>query len=643
MHLQVTNSPFTNEQAELLNKLLPTLSEAQLHWLGGYLAFYRVNQMSNTTALPTTNEVQVQPAAAVVPQGPREATILFGSQTGNSQRLAGRLANVLKEQGFEITLSAMNQYKTNNLKKAGYLFVIVSTHGEGDPPDNALTFYEFLHSKRAPKLDDTKFSVLALGDTSYEFFCKTGQDFDSKLAELGASRIVDRVDCDVDFEDAASGWLGAISDAVTVATVSAIGGTAATASAATLGTTVSAGTAGATAFASSTAPSGVTSQAAFAAGDSAFSRTNPFKAEVLDNVNLNGRGSDRETRHLELSLEGSGLTYAPGDAVGVYAQNDPILVDEVISIMKWNPEEKVITGKNGEVSTLYDALLYHYEITVLTKPLLEKAAAYSSNEKLAELVTPAHKEELKAYMNGRDLLDLLRDYAPWTLAPTDVGTLLRKLPPRLYSIASSLDAHPEEVHLTIRKVEYEAHGRNRKGVCSGHIAEHLKPGDHLPIFIQHNPNFKLPIHLDTPIIMVGPGTGVAPFRSFLEEREELGAAGKTWLFYGDRHFVTDFLYQTEWQRMLKEGILTKLDVAFSRDTEEKVYVQQRMLENGKEMYAWLQDGAYVYVCGDEKHMAHDVQAALLAIIEQHGGKSKEAAQQYLSELQEQGRYQRDVY
>ncbi|MDK8182380.1 assimilatory sulfite reductase (NADPH) flavoprotein subunit [Paenibacillus sp. UMB4589-SE434] len=622
MHLQVTNSPFTNEQAELINKLLPTLTEAQLHWLGGYLAFYRTDQVSNTTALLTTSEVQDLPVAAVVTQGPREATILFGSQTGNSQRLAGRLANTLKGEGFEVTLSAMNQYKTNNLKKAGYLFVIVSTHGEGDPPDNALTFYEFLHSKRAPKLDGMKFSVLALGDTSYEFFCKTGQDFDSKLAELGAARIVDRVDCDVDFEDAASGWLAAINDAVTVATVSS--------------------SAAATPV-SSAAISGDMSAPTSTAGDSAYSRTNPFKAEVLDNLNLNGRGSDRETRHLELSLEGSGMTYAPGDAVGVYAQNDPTLVNEVISAMKWSPEETVITGKNGEASTLYDALLHHYEITVLTKPLLEKAAAYSSSGKLAELVKPEHKEELKAYINGRDLLDLLRDYAPWTLAPRDVGTLLRKLPPRLYSIASSLDAHPEEVHLTIRKVEYEAHGRNRKGVCSGHIAEHLKPGAQLPIFIQHNPNFKLPIHLDMPIIMVGPGTGVAPFRSFLEEREELGAVGKTWLFYGDRHFVTDFLYQTEWQRMLKEGILTKLDVAFSRDTEEKVYVQQRMLENGKEMYEWLQDGAHVYVCGDEKHMAHDVQAALLAIIEQHGGKSPEAAAQYLSELQEQGRYQRDVY
>jgi len=623
LQLQVTNSPFTTEQAELINKLLPTLTEAQTNWLSGYLSFYRAgNTGSAVSELAVSQAVSVPeaitvPAAPAVTQGPRDATILFGSQTGNSQRLAGRLAAKLKEQGFEVTLSAMNQYKTNNLKKAGHLFVLVSTHGEGDPPDNALTFYEFLHSKRAPKLDGKKFSVLALGDTSYEFFCKTGQDFDTKLAELGAERIVDRVDCDVDFEEAAAGWLEAVNNALSTgagAELVAASGTAA-------------------------APAAT----AIAAGESEYSRNNPFMAEVLENLNLNGRGSDRETRHLELSLEGSGLTYTPGDAVGVYPQNDTSLVDDILTFLQWNPEESVAIGKAGETSSLRAALLHHYEITVLTKPLLEKAVAFSENTKLAELVKPDNKDNLRAYVNGRDLLDLLRDYAPWKLTPGDIATLLRKMPPRLYSIASSLEAHPEEVHLTIRKVEYEAHGRERKGVCSVYTSERLEAGDKLPIFIQQNPNFKPPVNPETPIIMVGPGTGVAPFRAFLEDREELGATGKTWLFYGDRHFVTDFLYQTDWQRMISDDVLTKLDVAFSRDTDEKVYVQHRMLEQGKELYEWLQDGAHVYVCGDEKHMAHDVQAALITIIGQYGSKSPEAAAAYLTELQEQGRYQRDVY
>lgn len=622
LQLKVTNSPFTEAQAELLNQLLPTLTDTQIQWLGGYLTFYRSGAGSSETAAAIAAPVleqAVTPAAEAVPAvpaAPREATILFGSQTGNSQRLAGRLAGKLKDLGFEVTLSAMNAYKTNGLKKTAHLFIVASTHGEGDPPDNALTFHEFLHSKRAPKLDGMKYSVLALGDTSYEFFCKTGKDFDERLAELGAERIVNRVDCDVDFEGPASEWLGQV---------------------------VAAANASVTGSAASAAPAAAAAAPAVSAGESQFSRSNPFQAEVIGTINLNGRGAGRETRHLELSLEGSGLTYEPGDCVGVYPENDPALVDQIISVLGASPSEIVAAGKDGDEGTLRSALLRQFEITVLTKPLLEKAVPFSQNGKLAELVKPENKEELKAYTYGRDLLDLLQDFGPWKLSASDLVSILRKIPPRLYSIASSNKAHPDEVHLTIRKVEYEAHGRARGGVCSVHVSERLEEGGMLPIFIQQNPNFKMPANPETPIIMVGPGTGVAPFRAFLEEREELGTEGKTWLFYGDRHFVTDFLYQTDWQRMLKDGVLTKLDVAFSRDSKEKVYVQHRMLEQAKELYAWLQEGAHVYVCGDEKHMAHDVHNALLTIIEQQGGMDAEAAKAYLADLQAQQRYQRDVY
>lgn len=624
MQLKVTNSPFNDTQVELLNKLLPTLTDSQIQWLNGYTAFYRTGAASAESAVALQEQSPVAVATALpaeetaepaAPALPREATILFGSQTGNSQRLAGKLAAQLKEQGFEVTLSAMNAFKTNALKKAPYLFIVASTHGEGDPPDNALTFHEFLHGKRAPKLDGIKFSVLALGDTSYEFFCKTGQDFDQRLAELGAERIAPRVDCDVDFDGPATQWLASVVGAVTAAPVAAVAGAAAAAA-----VSVSAGS-----------------------GESDYSRSNPFKGEVLTTINLNGRGSDRETRHLEISLEGSGLTYEPGDCVGIYPENDPALVDAIIAEMKWNGSENVISGKDGEEGQLRGALLRQFEITVLTRPLVEKAAAFSENGKLAELVQPDNREAFKAYANGRDLLDLLQDFGPWKLTPADLVSILRKLPPRLYSIASSNKANPDEVHVTIRKVEYEAHGRNRGGVCSVQVSERLEAGDTLPIFIQNNPNFKLPANPQTPVIMIGPGTGVAPFRAFLEEREELGSEGKTWLFYGDRHFVTDFLYQTDWQRMLKDGVLTKLDVAFSRDSEEKVYVQHRMLEQGSEFYAWLQEGGHVYVCGDEKHMAHDVHAALLSIVEKHGGLSSEAAAAYVADLQASGRYQRDVY
>lgn len=620
LQLKVTNSPFTEAQAELINQLLPTLTETQIQWLAGFLTFYRTGAASNETAAAVAVPVleQTIPSAAAVPAAPREATILFGSQTGNSQRLAGKLAAKLKEQGFEVILSAMNAYKTNNLKKTAHLFIVASTHGEGDPPDNAITFHEFLYSKRAPKLDGLKYSVLALGDTSYEFFCKTGKDFDERLAELGAERLADRVDCDLDFEGPASEWMTSV-----LGTLQSASGAASAAQAMT---------AGSGSAVSATAPA-----------ESQYSRSNPYQAEVITTVNLNGRGSDRETRHLELSLEGSGLTYEPGDVVGIYPENDPALVDQIIASMKWSPDEVVVAGKDGDEGTLRSALLRQFEVTVLTKPLLEKAAPFSENGKLAELVKPENKEELRAYTNGRDLLDLLQDFGPWKMSASDLISILRKLPPRLYSIASSSKAHPDEVHLTIRKVEYEAHGRKRGGVCSVQVSERLEEGGTLPVFIQQNPNFKLPANPETPVIMIGPGTGVAPFRAFLEEREELGSEGKTWLFYGDRHFVTDFLYQTDWQRMLKDGVLTKLDVAFSRDSEEKVYVQHRMLERAAELYAWLQEGAHVYVCGDEKHMAHDVHNALLTIIEQQGGMDAEAAKAYLADLQAQQRYQRDVY
>ncbi|MFD0959770.1 assimilatory sulfite reductase (NADPH) flavoprotein subunit [Paenibacillus chungangensis] len=630
MRLEVTNSPFTEEQAELINQLLPTLTEKQIYWLNGYLTFYQGRGAGEKQAETLAAGVAQQAAAValesaaesvVQQQLPAEATILFGSQTGNSQRLAGKLADKLKGLGIAVTLSAMNAYKTNGLKKATHLFIVASTHGEGDPPDNALTFHEFLYSKRAPKLTELQYAVLSLGDSSYEFFCKTGQDFDQRLEELGAKRLTDRVDCDLDFEEPAAGWMANV--------VKALHGDGATAQQQAEGSTV---------------PTVIVGGASSPADqETIYSRTHPFQAEVLTNLNLNGRGSDRETRHLELSLEDSGLTYEPGDCVGIYPENSPELVTAILNQMKWDANAPVIVGKAGEAVSLYDALLKHVEITVLTKPLLEKAQPYSECGDLAQLLQAENKNELRSYVKGRDVLDLLTDFAPWRLTAADFVALLRKLPPRLYSIASSNRANPDEVHLTIRKVQYDAHGRKRDGVCSVHASERLKEGDTLPVFIQHNPGFKLPANPDTPIIMIGPGTGVAPFRAFLEEREELGAEGKSWLFYGDRHFVTDFLYQTDWQRMLKDGVLTKLEVAFSRDTEEKVYVQHRMLEHAAELYAWLQEGAHIYVCGDEKHMAHDVHDALLTIVQEQGGRSREQAAAYVNELIAHNRYQRDVY
>lgn len=619
LQLKVTNSPFTQEQAELLNALLPTLTGSQLNWLGGYLSALQAAAPATEAALQSAPSLALEAeisSGSAQPAVSREVTVLFGSQTGNCQRLAGGLSRKLEELGFQVNLSAMNNFKPNGIKKVENLLILVSTHGEGEPPDNAKVFYEFLYSKRAPELSHLSFSVLALGDTSYEFFCQTGKDFDQRLEELGGKRLYSRVDCDLDYDDAVAEW----TEGVLQAFQSRLNATPSVNSAVI-----------------PAAAQGVEEEQAL------YSRNNPFKAEVLENINLNGRGSDRETRHLELSLEGSGLKFEPGDALGVYPENHPQLVEEIIAAFGWNPEEKVPFNKKGEEGTLRDALKHHYEITVLTKPLLEQAAAFSGSAKLQELLSPDHQQELKAYIQGRDLLDLIQDFGPWEVSARSFVPILRKLPARLYSIASSYNANPDEVHFTVRAVRYESHGRERYGVCSVHCAERVESGDTLPVYIQHNPNFKLPVSGDTPIIMIGPGTGVAPFRSFLEEREEAGAEGASWLFYGDRHFVTDFLYQTDWQRMLKDGVLTKLDVAFSRDTEEKVYVQHRILEKSGELYQWLQNGAHVYVCGDEKHMAHDVHTALLTVIQQEGGLSPEDAAAYLESMQQEQRYQRDVY
>jgi len=608
--LQVTNSPFSQEQVELLNRLLPALTESQRIWLSGYLS--ALSGAAAVGAAPAATASGTVPTAA--PSISKDVTVLYGSQTGNSQRLSKKLTEKLQAQGFQVTLSSMGDFKTNNLKKVQNLLIVVSTHGEGDPPDNAIPFHEFLLGKRAPQLDGMRFSVLALGDTSYEFFCQTGKDFDKRLEELGATRLAPRVDCDVDYDEAAAEWM----ERVFAALNEGAGGASPGASAA--------------------------AAASVATGESLYSRTNPFPAEVLENLNLNGRGSDRETRHVELSLDGSGLeNYEPGDCLGVFPQNHPQLVEDILAAMGWKADELVPVGKNGEERPLRDALSGSYEITLLTKPLIEAAAKLSGKSALQELTAPGREAELKAYMGERDLLDLITDYGLQGIPAREFVGILRKLPARLYSISSSAKANPGEVHVTIRTVKYEAHGRQRYGVCSTFAAERLEPGEKVPVYIHNNPNFKMPSNPDAPIIMIGPGTGVAPFRAFLGDREETGATGKTWLFYGDQHFSTDFLYQTDWQRWLKGGVLTRMDVAFSRDTDKKVYVQHRMLEKSKELYAWLQEGAHVYVCGDEKRMAHDVHAALASIIEQEGGFSAEEAAEYLSRMQQDRRYQRDVY
>jgi sulfite reductase (NADPH) flavoprotein alpha-component len=374
-----------------------------------------------------------------------------------------------------------------------------------------------------------------------------------------------------------------------------------------------------------------------------YSRTNPFHAKILKNINLNKTGSSKETRHIELSLQGSGLSYDAGDCLGIIPENDPELVKALIKEMKWDENESVIINKQGDTLSLKEALTTHFEITLVTKKILQQAATLTENEELHNLVATENADQLKEYINGRDLLDMLEDFGPWNATAQDIVSLLRKMPPRLYSIASSLTANPGEVHLTIGAVRYSAHGRDRKGVCSVQCAERTHEGETLPVFIQQNKHFNLPESNETDIIMVGPGTGIAPFRSFIQDRGVNKVSGRSWLFFGDQRSATDFLYQDELERNQEEGVLSKLDVAFSRDTDQKVYVQHKMLENSKELFEWLDNGAYFYVCGDKQYMAKDVHETLISIIAKEGNMSQEEAEAYLKDMQKQKRYQRDIY
>ncbi len=596
----IERGPFNDGQAKKLNEALSGLDSSQLQWLSGY--FSGLNQESLVTmATPdqhdTTSQNKVQ-----------KLDILFGSHTGNSESIAFNLAANAQDKGIEAKVSDMASFKTRNLKKITNLAVIVSTHGLGEPPVQAEDLYNFLHSKKAPDLSHVKFSVLALGDSSYVDYCQTGKDFDAALEKHGAQRISSRQDCDVDYEDEAEAWQKTFLQAISK--------------------TSNGGSPAVEVQSHTTAP----------VNGSRYSRKNPFEAIILEKIKLNGRGSSKETIHLELDLKGSGLQYEPGDALGVYGANPPSLIEQVLSITNLSGDEQVESHKGKK--SLMEALTYDYELTPLSRVNLSKYGEVTGSTKLKEILSDNMK--ILEYLPGRDFLDLLKE-EPHKFEPNELLSVLRKNTPRMYSIASSQDAVEDEVHLLVSVVRYSAFGRNKEGHCSATLADRLQIDDKVKVFVDKNSRFKLPTDPEAPVIMVGPGTGVAPFRAFMQQREVSEKKGQSWLFFGDRNFTTDFLYQTEWQQYLKEGVLTKADVAFSRDYEQKTYVQHRMLENGKELYDWLEKGAHFYVCGDAKKMAKDVDVALRDIIQQQGGVTPEKAEEYVKYLQVSKRYQSDVY
>ena len=589
-----TLSPLSDEQQRQLNQVLTTLNTQQLAWVSGYL--YGLSQAG-------VQPVASAGAEAAAPGG--SLTILYGSQTGNAKGVASAIKAQAEARSLPVTLTSMADYKPKQLKKENHLLVVVSTYGEGEPPESAVDLFEQLKKGKIGKLEGLKFAVLGLGDSSYEFFCQTGKDFDDFLSKAGAERIHELASLDVDYQEAAGAW-GELAVKAVAATLSA-----------------------------GAATTSLAGSVQAAVGHSQYHKENPFPARLSVNQKITGRDSTKDIRHIEINLEESGITYQPGDALGIWFDNDADLVGEVLAL----------TGLNGDETTphgsLREALTRHFELTRLHGGFITGLADISGNPALKDLA--GDKAQVNALVASAQVVDVLKRF-PASLSADQLIALLRPITPRLYSIASAQSEVEEEVHLTVGVVRYpQEDGTVRSGGASSYLADRLPEDAEVRVFVEHNDNFRLPANPDTPVIMVGPGTGIAPFRAFLQEREAQGAEGKNWLFFGNPHFTQDFLYQVEWQRYVKSGLLSKISLAFSRDQANKIYVQDRLREAGLELYQWLEAGAHFYVCGDANHMAKDVQEALLEVIAEHGHKSREEAEEYLSELRRAKRYQRDVY
>ena len=589
----------TNQLASL-KQSINDLSPLQLAWASGYLAAKAENPESGVAQVAVSSE----PAPTL--------TILYGSQTGNAKGVAKNLAAQATAEGLTVELKSMGEIKPKAIKNITHLLIVASTNGEGEAPDDAIALHEFLASKKAPKLEHLQYSVLALGDTSYEFYCQTGKDFDLNLEKLGAKRITARVDCDVDYEADAKAW----SDTVIKQAKDLL--------------------------ASETTTNNVVALSNASTAEDLYTKQSPYTAELLVSQKITGRDSAKDVRHIEIDLGESGLTYQAGDALGVWFENSPALVGELITALGFNAQESINVADDS--LTLVEALKTKFEITQTSIQFIEFWANKSQAANLLALLED--KAALRDYAANHQVVDVVKS-APLAsetkVSAQEFIEALRKITPRLYSIASSQSEVEEEVHLTVGLVQYQAGDANRQGGASGFLANGIDEGGEVKVFVEHNDNFRLPVNSETPVIMIGPGTGVAPFRAFMQEREATEASGDNWLFFGDQTFTQDFLYQVEWQGYLKSGLLTKIDLAFSRDQAEKIYVQDRLLENADEIFAWLERGAHIYVCGDMSRMAKDVEAALLSIIATKGQLSEEQATEYLKDLRNAKRYQKDVY
>jgi sulfite reductase (NADPH) flavoprotein alpha-component len=610
----LAQTPLSVEPYAQIARLVEGLDSAGLWWLSGYTAGLARAQgaaLQGANAIGSGAE-GLEGANAEVADRTR-LTVVYGSQTGNARRVAEALVAKLEADGLPVRLLRADAYQTRELKEERFLAIVISTQGDGDPPDDARALVEFIEGKRAPQLPQLRFTVLGLGDSSYPQFCAIGQRLDARLEALGAQRWVARADADLDIDSVAAPWSSrlfaeakeALKPRQPLATVTPL--------------------------------------RPHAAAPLAWTRERPFAAELLTNLRITGRGSDRDVRHLELSLEGAHLDYEPGDALGVWIENPPALVDAIAHSLDLDADASVSHG--GESLPLRDWLGRKREITRLSRPFIATHAAHAGSDALNRLLAPDQRDALAALMAQSQIIDLLQTYVgAWTAE--SLVEALRPLQPRLYSIASSRKVVGDEAHLTVAHVEYLYRSRHgdaqRWGAASHHLATR-EEGASLPVFIERNERFRLPTDASRDVIMIGPGTGVAPFRGFVQERAAVDAQGRNWLLFGNPHARHDFLYQLEWQDALKRGELDRLDLAFSRDQARKVYVQHKLREHGKTLFDWLEGGAHLYVCGDATRMAKDVHAALLDTIAEHGGKSADDAAEYLNDLQSQGRYARDVY
>jgi sulfite reductase (NADPH) flavoprotein alpha-component len=603
-------SPLDEERAQLLARVVDGLDASALQWISGFtagIAFERGGAARSLSPLATSAAAAIAPAAKAEPSA--RLTIVYGSQTGNGKRLAERLGRNAEAAGLAVRVYAAGSYPLKDLAKERMLVVVMSTHGDGDPPDDARSFIEFLSGKRAPKLEQLSYAVLALGDSSYPRFCETGRQVHDRLAHLGAKRLLPFVECDVDYERLATPWL----EQVVTTARDALGATAVAAS--------------------------VTRLRAVAI-EPQFSREAPFAAEVIANQRITGRDATKDVRHIEFSLDGSGLTYEPGDALGIWHENPGQVVEQLLDATKLDGQQPV--ESDGQTRSLADWLRGHREITRLTRPFLVQHTDRSHDAALATVLKPGHEEELRRALKDLQVVDILRRH-PGSWEADALVKALRPLAPRLYSIASSRESVGDEVHVTVAVVDYELDGQRRLGAASAHLASLDGDDARGRVFIESNERFRLPADASRDIIMIGPGTGVAPYRGFLQHREAQGATGKNWLFFGARHFASEFLYQLEWQDAVKKGLLNRVDLAFSRDRTPRAYVQDRLRQSGREIYSWLENGAYVYVCGDADQMAPDVNQALIDIAAEHGRLDREDAETYVRGLADARRYLRDVY